>query len=251
MNVSIFDSVKMPQGLGKSPINQAVILIRYESNYPDSALYGLLLKFFSAKGHRTEEMPLLQIPRQIREHDKNLKYQELYRCIKEDSGIQYIFGIGSNVIKFTVFGKYESWKSWKSFFEPIINEIKEKNIIKSVDGISLRYYDVFENDYFSDFNTEIRLCKQLVKRQDISLNTSFDYAGIRINLNIGNRVFFNGSRKDNASLIDIDCISMVNLSAEEFYERYQGILEDAHGVNKKVFFSLVNDTLLRKLEPQW
>ena len=249
---SSLESVKIPLKLGNSPINQAIISICYESNFPDTALFGLLIDVFSENGCRAEEMPLLQIPKQIRENDKNLKYQELYRCIKDvNNNTHYVFGIGSNIIRFIVSGKYESWNSWRNFFEPIIRKIKEKGIIKSVSNISLRYCDVFDKDYISDFNFEVKLFKQLLTEQNLSLNTSFDFKGIKINLKIGNTVFVNGVEKENSSLIDIDCVKTENLNDEEFFKNYQNILEDSHLANKQVFFSLVNEDLLKLLEPEW
>lgn len=252
IDVSNFSSVKIPTKLGKSPINQATISIYYESNFPDTALFGLLFKFFSDKNCHAEEMPLLQIPKQIRENDKNLKYQELYRWIKDvDNNTHYVFGIGSNIIRFIVSGKYESWNDWKSFFTPILDAIKEKGIVKSVSNISLRYCDVFNKDYIPDFNLEVKLFSQLITGQNISINTSFDFKDIKINLKIGNTVFVNGVQKENSSIIDIDCVKAENLNSEEFFKNYQNIIENSHLTNKQVFFSLVNEKLLNLLEPKW
>ena len=57
--------------------------------------------------------------------------------------------------------------------------------------------------------------------------------------------------KENSSLIDIDCVKTENLNDEEFFKNYQNILEDSHLANKQVFFSLVNEDLLKLLEPEW
>ena len=121
----MFDNVRIPIKLKKSPIKQAIIEIRYNGTYIEAALYGLLIDVFSKfEKHNIQQTPFLQLPQELRENDPNLKYQATYQGIQmSDTNGKYVFGIGAHVITFSVLDTYTTWSDWTKFFEPILKTV--------------------------------------------------------------------------------------------------------------------------------
>jgi uncharacterized protein (TIGR04255 family) len=138
----MFESVRIPKKLANSPINHAIFEIRYDGNYPGEALYGLLFAIFDRFPNKDmAELPIMQIPKQIRDNDPNLRYQSFYAV----SNNTFAFSIGPHSMVFSSLKPYGGWEAWNQFFAPIIADIQKANIIKKVERIGLRYFMITKN----------------------------------------------------------------------------------------------------------
>lgn len=247
----MFEKVKIPKKLKKSPIKRAFIEIRYQSNFQDIAIYGKLYEIFERYGNdgRVIQSPLLQLPKEIRESDPNLKYQELYSCVDDVDSLQYIFGIGGSVIKFTVQKGYSSWSDWESRFKPILESISKSNIVKSIDSVSFRCFDIFDRDVLNELNFSINFGDDIKSNEKLSVGTNFTVDDICVALNIGNRVSLNGKVLSNHSMIDIECTKNI-IGKNSFDDEFYALLQSEHELNKKVFFYLLKNSLLNTLEAE-
>ena len=86
---------RMPLRLEKCPLVDALIEIRFESSIIGSAIFGIIYNLIrnDYKGPVTN-LPILQVPEQIRKNDPNLKFKPLYRIEAE----KYIIQIGDDVL---------------------------------------------------------------------------------------------------------------------------------------------------------
>jgi uncharacterized protein (TIGR04255 family) len=242
----MFEDVKIPKKI-ESPIQEAVFEIRYLCPCPGEALYGLLFDIFkdfpNEEGHA---LPILQIPQQIKLIDPNLKYQPYYRALKDG----YAFAIGPRSIIFSALKPYRSWTEWKSFFSPILDTIKKKEIIRSVERIGLRTLDLFDGNIFDKINAKLTIADKIIDSSPTSFFTELDQGPVHVLLNLGNAANVNGQATRN-SLIDIDCICQFNCDANVFFSSYQEKLEKAHSVNKQFFFGLMKEELVSTLKPEY
>lgn len=247
----MFELVKVPKKLASSPpINEALFEIRYDGRYPEEALYGMLFDVFEPFPHKsTSEFPMMQIPKMIRDHDPTLRYQALYK-VEND---QFAFSIGPHSIVFFSLKPYPGWDDWTQFFNSILEKIKSKEIIKTVERIGLRYFNLFDGNIFDRINVELILAGNSVNARPSSFCTAFDNAqyGIHTILNVSNDTIINNDTTQK-TLIDVDCVYQFgNCPAEKFFSTYQGALEETHHVNEKVFFGLLKDSLLNTFKPEY
>ncbi|MDR1149456.1 MAG: TIGR04255 family protein [Spirochaetaceae bacterium] len=90
-------------------MNEAIFEIRYDGNYPGEALYGILFEVFDQLPNKDRaELPIMQIPKQIRDADPNLYYQVLYRVTDN----KYAFSVGTHSIVFSALKPYPGWDAW-------------------------------------------------------------------------------------------------------------------------------------------
>jgi len=238
--------VNIPQKVN-SPILEAVLEVRYDCQFPGEALYGLLFDIFNEFPNKEEHaLPILQIPSQIRFNDPNFKYQPYYRA----SNNGFAFAIGPYSIIFSALQPYKGWTEWKRFFNPLLETIKSRGIIGSVERIGLRTFDVFDNNIFDKINAKLIISDKTIETNPTSFFTEFEQENIHVRLNLGNQAIINGQPTTN-SLIDIDCIYFFNCEGNAFFSAYQEVLEKAHLVNKKIFFGLLKQNLLTSLNPEY
>jgi uncharacterized protein (TIGR04255 family) len=243
----MFEDSKIPKKI-ESPIQEAVFEIRYDCPCPGDALYGLLFDIFknfpNEEGHA---LPILQMPQQIRLIDPNLKYQPYYRAFRDG----YAFAVGPHSIVFSALKPYRGWTEWKNFFYPIVDTIKEKNIIRSVERIGLRTFDLFDENIFGKINAKLTIADKIIDSCPTSFFTEFDEGSVHVLLNVGNNTVTVNGQAAKKSLIDIDCICWFNCEVNDFFIQYKDKLEKAHLVNKQVFFGLMKQELLASLKPEY
>jgi len=242
----MFEEITIPKKI-ESPIQEAVFEIRYDCPYPGEALYGLLFDIFKDFPDKEDHaLPILQMPQQIRLIDPNLKYQPYYRAFRDG----YAFAVGPHSIVFSALKPYRGWTEWKSFFYPILDTIREKKIIRSVERIGLRTFDLFDGNIFDKINAKLTIADRTIDSSPTAFFTEFDEGSVHVLLNLGNAAAVNGqtARK---SLIDINCICLFNGEVNGFFSSYKETLEKAHQVNKQVFFGLIKQELLSSLNPEY
>jgi uncharacterized protein (TIGR04255 family) len=247
MEALMFEDAEIPKKLANSPINEAFFEIRYKGDYPGEALYGVLFDVFEyVSKQKVEVLPILQIPQQVRDMDQNLHYQPFYRVRKNNLG----FSVGPRSIGFSVLKPYIGWTPWTEFFYPIIDKIKEKNIITKVERIGLRTFDILAGNIFDRINVNLTVAGHTVTSSPSLFYTEFEQNNTHVMLNIGNAAIVNGTQTKD-SLIDIDCTHDFNCDAGQFFSSYKEALENAHIANKQVFFGLLKEELLKDYGPEW
>jgi uncharacterized protein (TIGR04255 family) len=242
----MFETVKIPKNIA-SPIKEAIFEIRYDGPYPGEALYGVLFDVFEKfSPQKAEVLPVLQIPQQIRDIDRNFRYQPFYR-IKND---KFAFSVGPHVIIFFALEPYGGWTLWTEFFYPLVVLIQERHVIAKVERIGLRTLDVLSGNILGDINAALTVDSQPINTIPSSFHTEFTMNDTHILLNVGNSANINGIQTTD-SLIDIDCIHQFDCSEDVFFASYKDALEKAHIANKQVFFGLLKDKLVNRLHPEY
>jgi uncharacterized protein (TIGR04255 family) len=240
----------IPIKIENCPIEEAIFEIRFTTNIPKNAVFGVVYSVVKEDLPKLQELPASQIPDHIRQQDPNLRYQHLQRLSKDNLSLN----IGNQSIAFSNTKNYLGWAKWSDFIKNILTKLKNTNILNNVERIGLRYINIFNKVNILE-KTKIQL--QLDQHQLIeeTSNLRTELKGdiipnlIKI-LQVGNAVniIANGKART-GSVIDIDCI--INMKDINFYDSYENLMEIAHKEEKELFFNLLKEDFLKSMKPSY
>jgi len=239
---------RLPKKIEECPIKEAVFEIRYFSECPVDAIFGIL--YAAIKDSFTEEpvsLPVLQLPEAIRERDPNLKYQAYHKITKGNMCLN----IGPRVLAFANSDTYEGWTEWSEFFYTLLEKIKTVEVLNKIERMGLRYINLFDGNIFDKVKLEVKINDRILREESTNLRTEIiDDDFVKI-LQIGNSV--NIAKNDmvnNGSVIDIDILHDIN-DTSDFLANYRDVIEKAHVKEKELFFSLLEESFLEELKPDY
>ncbi|MCB4775595.1 MAG: TIGR04255 family protein [Sulfurovum sp.] len=233
----------------KAPIIDAVFDIWFESKMPSEALLGIIVENIESY-KKIQSLPLLQLPRDIRLTEPNLKHQALYEILSIDEK-PYKIVLGHNSLGIALNGKYQGWD--KSFFpeiKKIYKKIFDKGLIEKITRCGLRYVDFFqdENIYQTGkvsvtINNVADTTQKILLRIEKEIDNNIAMAVV-----IDNKAIVKKSSENteqNGSIIDI--ASFVKneefLNDKNFFETVGKL----HAINKGYFEEVANDKLIKQL----
>lgn len=241
-------SKNIPKKLNVCPIQESILEIRFSTEYPDDAIFGMV--YYKVKelfpNEKIEQLPVQNIPEQIRKLDPNFKYLANQRIVKDNLS----FSVGPRSIVFGNHKNYVGWDSWSLFFNKIIEKINETDLLSNVERIGLRYVNLFEVNIFNHVNIELLINSNKILNETTNIRTELNVGRLIQILQIGNAVnVTSNNTTKKASIIDIDCI--FNFDKEENFREYPKILDDLHLKEKELFFRILKDNFIEKLEPEY
>lgn len=239
---------KLPNKIENCPIKESVLELRFASEYPVDAIFGILyaqIKDFFDK--EVVSLPVLQLPESVRAQDPNLKYQAYHQVSKDN----IILKIGPRVLTFVNSSPYEGWGKWSNLFYDVLEKIMETDVINRVERVGLRYINFFNDNIFDKVKCKINLINTEINTESTNLRTEIIDNNYIMVVQIGNSVDFQINNKIlKGSIIDIDCLYNPESNIVSF-EKYKNIIEEAHNKEKELFFSLLNDSFLGDLNPKY
>lgn len=238
---------KIPLRLGNCPLIDALIEIRFESTIIENAIFGIIYSIIrdEYKGN-VINLPILQIPEQIRKNDPNLRYKPLYRTESD----KYIMQIGDDMLSLSSKMPYVGWNDFSTHTITLINEIASENVISKVTRVGHRYINFFEgdimdkltiskpeiNDYQTNnilLRTEIQDINNFIDTVQITNSASYTPTQHLVPLT--------------GSIIDID--SFKEYDDNYFLKNIESEINELHNCEKNMFFSLLKKDFLDSLNP--
>lgn len=241
-----FNSVKVPTHISPCPITEAIVELRFESNLPGDVIPGIIYPNFKSRYPKLERLPILELPSLIRENDSKFKFSPHYKYENED----FIFQIGPKSFTVICPKEYKGWSAFSPEIFSIHTDLNKLGIIEKPTRIGLRYINFFENlNIFEKIKLELRLASQPFLENKNILRTeyrvnSFDHI-IQIT-NVASTVDKN-ERKTGSSM-DIDIVFQNEPFSTEDFQR---IVEEAHQIEKKIFFGIIEDSFLETFNPSY
>lgn len=226
---------KLPFKLGLNPIAEAIVEIRFESNIPKEAVFGVVYNTFKDKYPKIQELPPAQIPLQIRETDPQLRFAPLHRLEGVDgSALQ----VNPNAISLVV-PNYSSWSEFSQMAISIYQDLKAQELFGKLLRVSVRYVNVFENMSIAE-KSRFSYC---VGNRDVCLDNvqftarlPFDHGFVVMKL-LDTIDFVVQNKPSNGSIIDIDSV----MSLDTVGMSFQDGLEKVHSEAKAAFFDVLGD----------
>lgn len=236
--------MKIPKKITPCPIVETIVEIRFESNMPQDAIFGMVYKPLQDIYPKLIKLPILQVPEVIREKDPNFKFKPYYQIRDE----KFIFQIGPSVFSLNNKGEYVGWETYYPKIEEAFNIISKLDVADKVLRLGIRYINFFDFNIYDRINMQINIGEGQLGTEPTMLRAEIESNGYLNILQISNRTTMNieGEKKD-GSVIDIDTIHV--LEEEDFFKNMSTILEKGHLEEKKLFFKLLRPDYLETLNP--
>lgn len=246
-------SSKTPTRLGKSPLVDAIFEIRFDGERSLSTiLTGLLYAHFKCTD--LERFPQADIPDIIRANDEGLKYALLNRM---KWGNLYILTGDRSVLLSTIL-PYQGWKKFKSQIQEVIDFLYQQPFLKSFERFSFKYIDILEDSIHQDINDtlniKISIGNSEFNKRALQLRTEIPTDnGVHIVqiISSANATLPTG-KTFTGIMVDIDSIyNLSDITRENAKDKIFDALTPLHDSNKALFFELLTENGLRRLEPQY
>lgn len=247
----MFENLRLPKKITPSPIAEAIFEIRFTSDIPGTALYGIFYPTISTlfSGNAIEELPIVQLPPVVRDNDPNLRFQPHYKVAKEN----FIFSFGPNSISFNCLSPYSGWDEWTNFFFPILEALENLDILKTakINRLGLRNINKLDGILLENTKTVFTIDNTSLATYKTQIHSEFLENDNLIILTMANNI--GQQKQDIISIFDIDCVRNVNTSfmtlKKDIIE--SGVLNNLHETNKKFFFGLLKEDFLKKMNPEY
>jgi len=235
--------LKIPKKITPCPILEAVIELRFAINVPSEAVFGLLYNEFKEKFPNNKPLHILQLPGPIREQDPNLKYQPHYKLEND----HYVLQIGPRVMSLVTKGKYPGWIDLKKQAIENFTILFQSKIISHVERIGLRYINFFKDNIFPNTNIKLKLNDETLISNETQIRTVVLENNYQCQIHINNNSIVNNQNKGSVIDVDVFKLKTQNINKEHFLSS----IEDAHTIEKKKFFTIVSDQMIKELNPEY
>ncbi len=240
---------RIPSKLDNCPIIESVLEIRFDSALDRSVVFPILYSAISHDFQAPIPLPILQIPENIKAQDPNLFYQPYYRvALKEDSNVS--LQMGPRVIAFSFTQNYSGWDSFRNYVTKYVGIIQSTNVVKKVLRMGFRVINFFDWDiYKKGIELKISLSGSEIPYVETALKTKFVNGNYESTVNILNSANLNSAQgKRSGSVIDIDTCTIY---CDSFFEKISQYMDEAHAVEKAIFFNLLTDDLINSFNPSY
>jgi uncharacterized protein (TIGR04255 family) len=238
-----FDNVKIPKKINRCPIAEAVVELRFESSIPAEVIMSKIFNKLGSEYPQFEKLPITEIPTIIRDAQINLKFSPHYRLSNENFIIQF----GPRSFSIVCQKEYKGWSEYFKKIEHAFNEIKNLNIIDSPSRFGLRYINFFEKEnIFEKIKVGMSLANNSLLEQKNVFRSEFNMDEFVCVVQITNNALL--QNKINGSSIDIDIIIDKD---DRILRDFVQLTLKAHDIERKIFFGILQEDFLSKLEPEF
>ena len=236
----------LPIRIEACPLIDALIEFRFEAAITKSAVFGIIYNLIKEEYRgNVINLPILQIPEQIREVDPNLKFKPLYRIENE----RFVIQIGYDVLSISSKMPYIGWSDFSKHSFSIINKVISSGIIKRVSRIGHRYINFFKGDITNSLTMSFSMTEKYTS-ENLLIRTDVKDGNFMNTLQFVNNANYKphpNSIEVVGSLIDID--TSREYSDNYFTSNIEQEINMAHNCEKKLFFSLLKPDFLNSLKP--
>lgn len=252
---------RIPKKLNKCPLFDVAFEIRFIPDIsPEMVISEVYLNVKDVLGSY-KDLPIMELPAEIRRQDPNLKYSPYYEFKEKDS--DFFVRVGPRMLAFHVHPNYPGWSSWFDYIKTVMDQLKKSSFLGNVERIGLRYINFFEGitkDFLDHTNVVLSVRnhkfsgKNILLRFEETLDPDKNFIAITqiVSPHVKTKTFKDGrSESQNGSIIDIDCIHNMNKPSKLFYQKWEQFLEELHHKEKELFFGLLEKNFLDSLDPEW
>lgn len=235
----------LPKRISPCPIVEAIVEFRFESSVPDEAVFGVVYSAIGNPGEfRVENLPLLQLPEQIRRSDPELAFQPLHRLHDKNFLIQ----IAPKAISFVSKADYLGWEAFRSRLSNLYQAVLKSHVIQKVTRIGVRYVNFFEKDVWENVRISITSGDLAFPAEAKNLRSTVRTGEFLTTVQVGNQhqVVIDGKLR-RGSLIDLDTHVLRSIHPEQGLD----LVERAHLEEKRTFYALLTDEFVASLNPEY
>jgi uncharacterized protein (TIGR04255 family) len=239
--------MNLPISISPCPVVAASAEVKFESGFPEDAIFGLVYGKVQAQFPSVFDLPLASIPAEIRRADPDLTVQPLYRLESND----LIILVGPKAISVGSKGGYPGWKTLAEKYVNTFGQIAETGVFKKVRRLGLRYINFFHGDILSDLTLSLSIRHDSLRADNIHLRANMAGEHCSMLLQVITAAKLTTDPKKTGTVIDIDCSTADPAPRGEFRASLAAFLEDAHTDSKALFFDLLKPEFLHSLNPKY
>lgn len=237
----------IPTKITPCPIVEAIAELRFVTNLPDDAVFGVIYNKFHDEFGKPKNLPVLQLPEAIRSQDLNLKYAPHYKFHKGD----YIMQVGPKVFSLANVKEYVGWDTFSDNIKETFEKLSSLEIVDKIERFGLRYINLFADiNIYEKSMLQIQLEDKNLFKNDNNLSIVMktgDFASKLVMVNNAQVKLQIPEKATKGSIIDID----VSLERRIKFENMNELIENAHKEEKKLFFSLLKPAFLKTFKPEY
>lgn len=235
---------KLPIKISPCPIMEATVELKFSSDLPKGAVFGILYNSVKDTFGKVDKLPAAMLPIEVIENDPNLKYKALYKLTDGFFNAQ----VGYDVVAFHSPSEYVGWQKFSENLIPFFNKVTASGIISQPESLVLRYLNFFEVNIYEHINLKIELVNQNHISNNLVMRTEIKEDNFIKVLQLANNVTIKDSfGQRTGSLIDITCI----YNKQDILQLFPIIIDEAHKMEKKLFFELLKPEFLATLNPEY
>lgn len=243
--------MKIPKSIEPDRIKDAIIEVHFESELPNEINLGLFFRVLS--GHykySNKSLGTKQLTSNSASFEKEITLSLGGVSMFYNDKIK--FQINQNSIAFNCVGKYILWENYSKEIEKILKLMLTVNSIKSFKGVGVRYVSEYINtDLVDSTNFSFSFGMPEVNSNNYSFRSEFDINEFKIVLNLSNKIpLVIDGHFTPISLIDIDVINN-NFDIGNDFVKLFDIINNAHDLEKEIFFKILKDSFLKILNPKY
>lgn len=240
-----FGSDRIPKKISPCPISEAVVELRFESNFPAEVIYGISYQNLKKHFPIQEKLPIMELPQSIRDDDPNLKFNPYFRLRNEN----FIFQIGPRNFSISCPKEYKGWDVFFKQIGSVFKDLQSLGIIHKPIRIGLRYISFFEKlNVFEHIKLSLELAENSLIGCKNVIRSEFEHEDFNCVLNLANNAALNNI-KITGSVIDIDVI--YDKDQKSMLINFLKIVSQAHDLEKKIFFGILKEKFLKRLNPEY
>lgn len=237
--------MKLPTKISPCPIFECSVEIRFDSNLPAEAVFGVIYSQFQNEYPKVEKLPILQLPEQIRMSDTNLKHQACYKLVNGNIALL----IGPKMIGIGCFNEYVGWSEFSTIINTHIQKIVKTGVMSKITHYGIRYVNFFDTDIFDKIKLKINMGDFCFPLSEPYIKTILRHEKYIILLQLASNVsVIKDSKQQKGSIVDLN----LSLPGSKFnVENISDIISESHVLEKTVFFSLLKEEYIDTLNPQY
>ncbi len=236
---------RLPTKIDPCPIVEAILEARFVTSESWRTLPGLLFSQIRDRYPEQKDLPLAQLPEEIRRREPAFTYQPLVQFLSHDFLIQF----GPRVVSLvTKPNQYPGWPAVEQEMTLLLELLQKIGFITEGERLGVRYINFFELDIFEKLLLDVMTGGKRLAGAELSIATVLPRPPLTARLQVINSAILGtGEGARPGSVLDVD----VWLRSLDFDLFQNGIAKfaEAHHFEKQIFFGLLKPEFLTTLNP--
>ena len=238
---------RLPIRIARCPIVEAIFEARFVSPQPWTTMPGLLFAQIRERYPGQKDLPLTQVPEEVRRQDASLMILPLVQFLGETFLVQ----LGPRVVSLvTKPNAYPGWTAIQQELKWLVERLKAAGFVGETERVGTRYIDFFDGDVFGELRLGLQVNEKPLQGTQTDLTTILRRDAVSIRLHVTNGAIV--ATKDGpkpGSVLDVDAwfgpmdVDLFGNGLVRFAEAHEAI--------KGLFFGLLKPESLNKLEPTY
>ena len=235
---------RVPIKIDPCPIVEAILEIRFITSESWPTLPGLLFAKIRERYPEQKDLPLAQLPDEIRRREPAFTYQPLIQFHSRDFLIQF----GPRVVSLVTKSKqYPGWAALEEEMTWLVSELQQTGFVSEGERLGARYINFFNFDIFEKLELEVSTDKKRLAGE-LSVTSVLTRPPLTSRLLVANSAILGtGDSARHGSVLDVD-VWMGSLDFDLFQNGIAKFAE-AHHFEKQIFFGLLKPDFLATLNP--